>query len=73
MPGVDRECTTHHHACDCREAKFAELEAEIERLRDVLSQIQWGGRTDLVKQTENVLTLEQMQDIARAALEREGA
>ena len=21
-------CTTHHHACDCREAKFAELEAE---------------------------------------------
>lgn len=23
MPLAVRECTTHHHACDCREAKFA--------------------------------------------------
>jgi len=38
MPGVDRECTTHHHACDCREAKFAALEAENERLRAALEQ-----------------------------------
>ena len=29
-----KECTTHHHACDCREAKFAELEAENARLRE---------------------------------------
>lgn len=28
-----RECVTHHNACDCREAHFAKLEAEIERLR----------------------------------------
>ena len=32
MPGVDRECTTHHYACDCREAKFAALEVENEQL-----------------------------------------
>ncbi len=25
MPGVDRECITHHHACDCREAASQEL------------------------------------------------
>lgn len=24
---MPRECTTHHHACDCREAAFAELHA----------------------------------------------
>lgn len=29
-PGVDRECTTHHYACDCREAAH---KAEIARLR----------------------------------------
>lgn len=23
-----KECITHHHACDCREAKFAEMESE---------------------------------------------
>jgi len=24
-------CVTHHHACDCREYKFQELEAEVKR------------------------------------------
>lgn len=24
-----RECTTHHHACDCREAAFAEMAAAL--------------------------------------------
>jgi hypothetical protein len=27
---MTRECITHHHACDCREVKFAELEREAE-------------------------------------------
>lgn len=31
-----RPCTTHHHACDCREAKFAALEAENATLRNQL-------------------------------------
>ena len=30
MPGVDRECTTHHKACDCREAWY---EAQVAVLR----------------------------------------
>jgi hypothetical protein len=29
---MTRPCTTHHHACDCREAKFAELERELAEL-----------------------------------------
>ena len=39
MPGVDRECTTHHYACDCREAKFAALEAENERLARTIADL----------------------------------
>lgn len=27
------DCTTHHLACDCREAKFAEMEKEIAELK----------------------------------------
>ena len=33
---VSRECTTHHHACACREAKFAELEKEQVKLLDII-------------------------------------
>jgi hypothetical protein len=29
-----RTCTTHHHACDRRERKFAALEAENAKLRE---------------------------------------
>ena len=34
-----RQCITHHHACDCREEKFAKLEAENKRYRRVLEVI----------------------------------
>ena len=29
-PGVDREYTTHHYACDCREARFTALLEQAE-------------------------------------------
>lgn len=29
MPGVDRDCVTHHHACDCREARFRAMEEAL--------------------------------------------
>jgi hypothetical protein len=33
-----KECVTHHHACDCREAKAKEIrDAAIEMLREVVS------------------------------------
>jgi predicted nuclease with TOPRIM domain len=28
MSGVDRECVTHHYACDCRERRFEQLEKD---------------------------------------------
>ena len=31
-----KEHITHHYACDCREAKFAEIEAENKKLREAL-------------------------------------
>jgi hypothetical protein len=39
MPGVDRGCTTHHYACDCREAHLQTVEAENARLRAALRAI----------------------------------
>ena len=32
-------CMTHHHACDCREYHFQELEGENQRLREALQEI----------------------------------
>jgi hypothetical protein len=31
---MSKECTTHHHACDCREEKFKQLEQENAALRE---------------------------------------
>ena len=34
---MSKECTTHHHACDCREEKFRQLEQENAALRELTS------------------------------------
>ena len=39
-------CVTHHHACDCREYKFQELEAELAVLRELLYDAYELGQTD---------------------------
>ena len=31
---MSKQCVTHHFACDCREAKFKELEQENAALRE---------------------------------------
>ena len=33
---MNRRCTNHHNACECREARFAELEARVKELRACL-------------------------------------
>ena len=38
---MSKECTTHHHACDCREAKFKELERENAELRADKERLDW--------------------------------
>ncbi len=35
-----KNCTTHHHACDCREAMFAEV---LEALQAVVGQMPFTG------------------------------
>lgn len=35
VPRLVRECVTHHHACDCREARYAAIEKEANRLMRV--------------------------------------
>lgn len=34
---MSKECVTHHHACDCREEKFKEIERENAALRKALA------------------------------------
>ena len=43
MPSVDRECRTHHHACDLREAKMAALEAENKQLQETINVMRAEG------------------------------
>ena len=31
-----RECVTHHHACDCREAKFSAVMDELREWRNLV-------------------------------------
>jgi hypothetical protein len=38
---MSKECTTHHHACDCREAKFRKLERESAALRADKERLDW--------------------------------
>lgn len=33
-----KTCTTHHHACDCREGKFKEIEKENAKLKADLAE-----------------------------------
>lgn len=59
-----RRCTTHHHACECREARFAELKESVKELRACL-QIAFGAFShdddgpvwadSLIARTERVL------------------
>jgi len=34
-----RRCTTHHHACDCREAKFQKIVIQNCSMRDLLEEV----------------------------------
>ncbi len=38
---MSKECTTHHHACDCREEKFKQLEQENAALRADKERLDW--------------------------------
>ena len=46
---MPRECITHHHACDCREAEFAALKERLRQLEAFTAEIMdewWTGDLD---------------------------
>ncbi|NBW08453.1 MAG: hypothetical protein EBR82_10530 [Caulobacteraceae bacterium] len=49
-------CITHHYACDCREAKFAELERENAglkvQIRELIATMEEEGEMDAVRIAE---------------------
>lgn len=40
---MSRECVYHHHACDCREAKFREMETLLQKVADSLWNVKYPG------------------------------
>ena len=47
------KCTTHHHACDCREAKFKELEQQLAEREQTIYLL--SKQQDMVQQQNKVL------------------
>lgn len=84
-----KECVTHHHACDCREAMHeaivAELRAEVEMLKDCVETIRsqredamYRGRAGIT-QAERIDYESELYEVRAkhasklAAIEKEGA
>jgi hypothetical protein len=42
MPGVDHRCTTHHYACDCREAAIKFVAERLLSEHDELAKFKSG-------------------------------
>ena len=64
---MSKQCVTHHFACDCREAKFKQLEQENAALRGLLQDsLEWlddygmrmSGTSNLVGRIETALRKE---------------
>jgi len=47
-------CTTHHHACDCREYRFREMEAELTALKHDHDRLQ-DRCTELVNKKDGLI------------------
>jgi hypothetical protein len=68
---MSKECTTHHHACDCREEKFKELERENKQLRQtVLETLSQRGQRELIVAWDRAKELERENAALRADKER---
>jgi hypothetical protein len=46
-----RQCTTHHLACDCREARAAGMEAALRKILAIQGQVMPGWNDELIKAT----------------------
>lgn len=43
------ECVTHHHACDCREARFAQMEEGLRALLQIQGNIIPGWNDEFIR------------------------
>lgn len=67
---MSKECTTHHHACDCREEKFKELERENKQLRQtVLETLNQRGQRELIVAWDRAKELERENAALRERLD----
>jgi hypothetical protein len=64
---MSKECTTHHHACDCREEKFKQLEQENAALRADKERMDWLEQSQ--KLWEGKDSLRGPEFISRAAID----
>lgn len=59
-------CTTHHHACECREAKFAELEDKTKALEEQVEDHQLLFKDYAAAQARIVVLREALDKVNKA-------
>jgi hypothetical protein len=70
---LGRNCVTHHTACDCREARFREIEAERDSLAEQVKVLR-EALVDIDKATDEIeCYVPRISENALAALEKADA
>ena len=67
---MTRECTVHHHACDCREDMFAEIEGERDDLKIEVGELE--GMLDKFEK-ENASLHDRLRETAQVLIKEVGA
>ena len=65
-----RNCITHHYACDCREAKFAAIEAERDALRAAAPNPEKSNGDEMSVSIKHILQLGKYDHIITAYAKR---
>lgn len=63
-----KECITHSFACECREAKFAELEAKTERLAKEIETLREG--LNKIEDNDHCLDFGPYSELAEETLQK---
>jgi len=65
MPNVDRECVTHHHACDCQEAKLQDEITTLTYQRNVFEIGMKGAVAEFQKVMDEKFVVVEERDTSR--------
>ena len=72
---MTKDCTTHHHACDCREAKFAAMEQQLADLQTSVHEaceVYAGMEGFIPRNAEAAYTLRVIEQMYKALITEEG-